>query len=248
VNRRNDSRSEVSNRAAAADGHVSSENIARGELSMTSSVAVGYINALGQTIGSVSWDVLDRLVDVLLEARSERRRVFVMGNGGSAATASHMVADLMKTAQVDGFAPLRAYSLTDSVPAFTAWSNDTSYSFSFAGQIRAQVETGDVVMAISASGNSPNIIEGLHEARALNALTIGLLGFDGGRALDMVDIAIHIPCFHYGLVEDLHLAIGHAVTAAIRTHLEKLSERLDGPAEESIKLSSALDLSRIVAE
>jgi fructoselysine-6-P-deglycase FrlB-like protein len=123
-----------------------------------------------------------------------------------------------------------------------------SYSFGFAGQIRAQVESGDVVIAISASGNSPNIIEGLREARAVNAFTIGLLGFDGGRALDMVDIAIHIPCFHYGLVEDLHLAIGHALTAAIRTHLENLSGGLDGPAESSIKLSSALDVSTIAAE
>lgn len=209
---------------------------------MTISIAANYLEALGHTIRSVQWEVLDELVDVLLEARVERRRVFVMGNGGSAATASHIVADLTKTAQVDGFAPLRAYSLTDSVPTFTAWANDTTYAFSFAGQIRAQVDPGDVVMAISASGNSPNIIEGLSEARALNAITIGLLGFDGGRALNMVDIAVHIPCRHYGLVEDLHLAIGHALTAAIKTHLEGRSGGLDGPAEEAIKRSSALDV------
>jgi D-sedoheptulose 7-phosphate isomerase len=159
-----------------------------------------------------------------------------------------MAADLVKTAQVDGYSPLRAYSLTDNVPLFTAWSNDTSYANSFAGQIKAQVDPGDVVIAISASGNSPNIIQGLREASALGATTVGLLGFDGGRALSMVDLAIHIPCSHYGLVEDIHLAIGHALTAAIRAHLQGLTRGLDGPAEESIRPRSLVDRSSTIAE
>ncbi|MFN0074379.1 MAG: SIS domain-containing protein [Chloroflexota bacterium] len=226
-----------------------------GSAETSSSVASGYLDALGGAVNMVPRDALDQVLEVLLRARSLRRRVFVMGNGGSAATASHMVADLMKTAHVAGFDPIRAYSLTDNVPLFTAWSNDESYSVSFVGQIQAHVDPEDVVIAISASGNSPNIVEGLKEARMRGATTIGLLGFDGGRALSLVDIAVHIPCYHYGLVEDLHLAIGHALTAGIRVNLEGRSAQmahdksyLDGSAVDLIMALPEADASIAVVD
>jgi phosphoheptose isomerase len=142
-----------------------------------------------------------------------------MGNGGSAATASHMVCDLVKGAQVPGCAPLRVFGLTDNTPLLTAWANDHAYEQVFAEQIQAFVEPHDVVIAISASGNSPNILAGLRAAAARGAHTIAMVGFDGGAASELADLVIHIPSDDYGLVEDTHSAIGHALTAAVRSQL-----------------------------
>jgi D-sedoheptulose 7-phosphate isomerase len=184
------------------------------------SVATGYLADLVDVLRLVPSDPLARAIDLLLHARSTGRRVYIMGNGGSATTASHFVCDLVKTAHVRGHRPLRAFALTDSISSLTAWANDTTYERIFAEQVAALVERGDVVIAISASGNSPNIVAGLVAAAAKGARTIGLFGFDGGAACKLVDVAIHIPSHDYGLVEDTHLAIGHAFTAAIRQVLE----------------------------
>jgi D-sedoheptulose 7-phosphate isomerase len=177
--------------------------------------AATYLEALGDVLQSVSTELLERTLEVLLEARATGRRVYVMGNGGSAAIASQFVCNLVKTAQVPGQRPIRAFALTDNTPSLTAWANDTAYEQVFGQQIRALVEPGDVVIAISSSGNSPNIVAGLKAAAACGAYTIGLLGFDGGQALDVVDLAVHVPYNSYGLVEDTHMAIGHALTRAI---------------------------------
>jgi D-sedoheptulose 7-phosphate isomerase len=98
----------------------------------------------------------------------------------------------------------------------TAWANDSAYEDVFAGQIMALAEAGDVVLAISASGNSPNIVSGLVAATQKGARTIALVGFDGGAAGQIADVTVHIPCHDYGLVEDVHSALGHAMTSAIR--------------------------------
>ncbi len=189
------------------------------------STATAYLAALADVLALVPGEALARVVELLLDARAAGRRVYIMGNGGSAATASHMVCDLVKTARVGGVQPLRVFSLADNTPLLTAWANDSSYDRSFAEQIIALVEPGDIVIAISASGNSPNVVNGLAEASARGARTIGLLGFDGGAAREMVDVAVHIPCNDYGLVEDTHAAIGHALTAAIRRSLQHERER-----------------------
>jgi D-sedoheptulose 7-phosphate isomerase len=187
--------------------------------------ATTYLDNLADVIRRVPSEPLAETIDALLEARAAGRRVYVIGNGGSAATASHFVCDLVKTARVPGRRPLRVFALADNAPLLTAWANDACYERAFAEQIAALVEAGDVVIAISASGNSPNIVAGLQAAAALGALTVGLVGFDGGRARGCVDIAIHVPCRDYGLVEDAHAAIGHAITVAIRDALEASVER-----------------------
>jgi D-sedoheptulose 7-phosphate isomerase len=168
---------------------------------------------------------LAEAVDLLLEARADGRRVYVIGNGGSASTASHIVCDLVKSAAVAGFAPLKAFALADNTALLTAWANDRAYERIFAEQVASLVEPGDVVIAISASGNSPNVVAALSTANNLGAHTIGLLGFDGGAALKLVHVAIHIPCMNYGLVEDTHAAIGHALTVAIRQTLQHEAEQ-----------------------
>ena len=187
--------------------------------SIAHAAASAHLTKLAQLLELVPQPALARAIDCLLAARAANRRVYVMGNGGSSATASHLVCDLVKTAGVAGTPPIRAFALTDNTPLLTAWANDRAFDWAFGEQIEALVEPGDVVVAISASGNSPNVVNGLLAARGRGARTIGLLGFTGGAARDCVDIAVHVPCHDYGLVEDAHAAIGHAITAAIRAEL-----------------------------
>jgi D-sedoheptulose 7-phosphate isomerase len=182
-------------------------------------VAVDYLTGLAEVIQRVRADALSRAIDCILEARAAHRRIFVMGNGGSAATASHLVCDLVKTASVPGRVPVRAFALTDNVPLMTAWANDSAYDRIFSEQIVAQAEVDDVVIGISASGNSANIVAGFVAATRVGARTIGLVGFDGGIVLNLAEIVIHVPQHDYGLVEDTHSAVGHAITAAMRAAL-----------------------------
>jgi len=180
------------------------------------SAVATYLENLRHLLAKVRSDRLAAAIDLLLEARQSSRRVYVMGNGGSASTAAHVVCDFQKSATIPGQAPLRAIALTENTALMTAWANDSTYADVFAGQIMALAEAGDIVLAISASGNSPNIVAGLAAATQKGAHTIALVGFDGGAAGRMADISVHVPCHDYGLVEDVHSALGHAMTAAIR--------------------------------
>lgn len=175
-----------------------------------------HLDQLQKLVSQVPMDRLEAALDLLLSARTEARRVYVMGNGGSASTAAHFVCDLQKTATISGHAPLRTYALTDNMALMTAWANDTRYEMVFAEQICVQVDPGDVVIAISVSGNSPNIVAGLEAARQRGARTIALVGCDGGAAGRLADVTVHIPSSDFGLVEDVHSSLGHALTAAIR--------------------------------
>jgi len=178
-----------------------------------------YFERLRSLLADVPETHLDSVVDMLLKARNDGRRVYVVGNGGSASTATHFVCDLQKSATVTGEAPIRAIGLVDNAALMTAWANDFSYEQVFAGQIAALVEPEDVVIVMSASGNSPNIVAALRAAAARHAYTVAFVGFDAGTAGQIADLAVHIPCHEYGLVEDVHSALGHAITAAIRETL-----------------------------
>jgi D-sedoheptulose 7-phosphate isomerase len=179
-----------------------------------------YLRRLSELLCLVPPEPIGEVVELLLKTRATGHRVYVMGNGGSATTASHLVCDLTKTARMAGLAPLRAFALADNTAALTAWANDTAYAHAFAGQIDGLVDPQDVVIAITASGNSPNIVAGLEAASRRGAHTVALVGFDGGAAGLMADITVHIPCHDYGLVEDTHVAIGHALTKAILRALQ----------------------------
>lgn len=185
-----------------------------------SSMAMTYLSDLARVLELVPSESLGRAIDALLEAREHGNRVYVFGNGGSAATASHFVCDLVKSAQVSGFRPFRAFALTDSTPLMTAWANDAAYAQTFSRMLEALVEPGDVALGISASGSSPNLVAGLETAARLGARTIALLGFDGGHALRIAEIPVHVPSMDYGHAEDTHSAIGHAITTSIRRTLE----------------------------
>lgn len=182
--------------------------------------AFAYLTDLQRVLATVPEGALGRVVDLLLQARSTGHRVYIFGNGGSAATASHLACDLMKTAHVPPLSALRVVPVMDNLPLLTAWSNDLAYERAVAEFLAIQLEPGDVVIAISASGRSRNVVEALETARLKGAHTVGLLGFDGGPALNMVDVAVHVPVHHYSLAEDAHSAIGHALTMTVKTALE----------------------------
>jgi D-sedoheptulose 7-phosphate isomerase len=181
-----------------------------------------YLNQLAAVLAALSRDAIWSAVDMLLEAGRQGRRIYLIGNGGSAATASHMANDLNKQASMPGRPLLRAIALTDNVPLITAWSNDEDYAECFARQLVNHVEPDDVVLAISTSGRSANILRALELARAAGARTIGFTGCNGGAMPGLVDCCIHVPSDHIGQQEDVHLVLNHAISIAIRARLEPL--------------------------
>lgn len=176
----------------------------------------GYIERVIAALRALDRDAVGRVVDALAATRARGGTVFLCGNGGSAATASHMAADLAKGAPVGRVTGLRTHALADSAPILTAWGNDADFASVFAEQVRTLVRAGDALVAISASGNSPNIVRAVEEARALGAVTIGFSGFGGGRLADLVDHAVVVASGEYGPVEDAHLVLNHAIAEALR--------------------------------
>ena len=144
-----------------------------------------------------------------------------MGNGGSAATASHFVGDLSKGTIVADFPRFKAIALTDNVPNMLAWGNDSSYEDIFVEQLKNLMEPEDVVVGISGSGNSRNVIKAIDYANEKGAITIGLLGYDGGKLIEIVQESLHVPSFNMQQVEDIHALISHLLTSMIREEQKK---------------------------
>lgn len=168
-----------------------------------------YLKDVGRLLAELPVAAIREVVDLLLEAYRNDRRLILLGNGGSAATASHLVADFQKMVYLESGRPFRAMACTDSMPLVTAWANDTDYANVFAEQVRTWAEPGDVVLAISGSGNSPNVLKAVEAAREQGATTIGLSGFEGGRLAGMVDHSIVVPCDNMQRIEDVHMVLGH---------------------------------------
>jgi D-sedoheptulose 7-phosphate isomerase len=161
-------------------------------------------------------DGVRRIVPLLVRARDEGRLVLLFGNGGSASTASHFVTDLAKVATPKGVRPMRCVALSDNVPSVTALANDIDYSSVFAEQLRTLAGPGDVAIAISGSGNSPNVLEAVRAARAGGVATIGLTGMGGGKLKDLVDVAVVVPSNSMQHTEDVHVILLHLLTAFLR--------------------------------
>ena len=185
-----------------------------------------YFIELEQMVGGISLRHLEQVLQLLEEAYVKGHRIFIMGNGGSAATASHFALDLAKNTIMPGATRLKAISLTDHVPLITAWSNDTAYEHVFAEQLANMIEPGDVVIGISASGNSPNVINALQLAKASRASTVGLLGAKGGRIKDIVDAYVLAPGQNIEQEEDAHLIIAHVITRHMRDVVRSQSRLL----------------------
>ncbi|HEV7236445.1 MAG TPA: SIS domain-containing protein [Ktedonobacteraceae bacterium] len=183
-----------------------------------------YFSELEQMLQAISLPNLEAVLHLLEDAYRNGHRIFIMGNGGSAATASHFALDLAKNTIMPGVPRLKAISLTDHVPLITAWSNDTAYEHIFAEQLANMIEPGDVAIGISASGNSPNVINALRMAKGYHAATIGLLGAKGGKIKDMVDAYVLAPGQNIEQEEDAHMILAHVITCHMREVVRSYAE------------------------
>ena len=176
-----------------------------------------YFNELRNTIGNISIEDIKKVVNILYGAYKKDKHVFVIGNGGSASTASHFACDLSKGTVKDAYDEnekrFRVISMTDNVATLTALGNDLSYDEIFSQQLKNLVNPGDVVIAITASGNSQNILNAIATAKKLKAVTIGFVGFNGGKLKAKADYHIHTRSNHYGRIEDTHLILTHLISA-----------------------------------
>ena len=176
--------------------------------------ARGYLRRLTAVLEAIDPEAIARGAEAIWRAREEGRRIFFLGNGGSAATASHFANDIGIGTRSDG-PPFKALSLTDNNAVLTCLANDLGYDSVFVEQLRLHLEPGDVVVAISASGSSPNVLRAVDLAKERGNATIGLTGFDGGELRKRVQIAIHVPSERgeYGPVEDAHMVLDHLISS-----------------------------------
>jgi len=168
-------------------------------------------------LSGVDSAAIEEAAQVLIEARRRKSLVLVAGNGGSASTASHMATDLGVGSHRQGVG-LRVVCISDNSSVITATANDISFQRVFAEQIELLATAGDVVILISASGNSPNIVEACESAVEMGVSVIALTGFDGGRLRALAHHCVHVPTLagDYGPVEDIHLMINHMLTEMLR--------------------------------
>jgi D-sedoheptulose 7-phosphate isomerase len=195
--------------------------------------AVEYFERLKLELGRVNLDEVQRLSELLFDAWQHGRFVFLVGNGGSACTCSHFAEDLGKNCVrreevADGGRRLKILSLTDNVGWITALGNDYAYDQVFVQQLMHYASSGDVLIAISGSGNSPNILAAVDWANRHGLITFGMTGYDGGKLKKAQKLGIHVPLDDMGMVESLHVCIGHWVVddlmariAATGRHAEK---------------------------
>lgn len=179
-----------------------------------------YVHAQKAAHDSIPLDQVAALIELLRKALKEERQIFVFGNGGSAANASHFVTDLGKGASAKLAKSFRVLSLNDNVSWMTALANDYAYADVFAGQLKNYGRPGDIAMALSVSGNSPNLVKAMEWAGKNRLLTIALVGGGRGRIAEMADHVIVIDDLHYGRVEDAHMSICHMLCYAFIEHPE----------------------------
>jgi D-sedoheptulose 7-phosphate isomerase len=194
-----------------------------------SDFAKDYLGGLKGVLDRLPLKPIDEIIRAIEQARDEGRQIFVIGNGGSAATASHMMNDLCKgTLGHKGDAPwprLRVIALTDNVSLMTAWANDTDFNHIFSEPLKNLAQRGDVLVAISASGNSPNIIAAVEAAKQIGVTVLGLTGFTGGKLSKMADVSLVVPSDGYGPVEDVHMILDHIITSYLYEKLKATYSR-----------------------
>ena len=175
-----------------------------------------YAEEMARAAKSIESATLERAAAILVEAYLRGARIFSCGNGGSASIANHMQCDHVKGVRTGTDLSPHVLSLSTNVELLTAIANDTGYENIFVYQLQSQSEPGDVLLAVSSSGRSPNIVRALTWARDHGLRTIAVTGFDGGAARTTAEVSVHVDCTNYGIVEDLHQAIMHALAQYIR--------------------------------
>jgi len=179
-----------------------------------------YFARVASTLDKLDTKSVERLADTLLLAREEERTIFIFGNGGSAATASHVTGDFLKGISYQMSKRFRVQCLNDNLSAVMAISNDLAYTEVFIEQLKAFLRKGDVVIGISGSGNSENVVRALAYARSLEAITVAFCGFNGGKVKDLADILIHAPIHDMEVTEDVHIVVFHALKQALISRLK----------------------------
>jgi D-sedoheptulose 7-phosphate isomerase len=189
--------------------------------------SAGYVTNLISVISSVDHEKINSIVAVLLNARKNNKTIFIAGNGGSAATASHMVTDFMYSSKITS-PKMKVYSLNENTSVLTATGNDKGFDEVFSRQLENLASDGDVLILISASGNSINLLNCLSLCEKKNITTIGLTGFDGGSLKSKVNISLHVQTEigAYGIVEDTHMIVGHIITELLKVQSAK--EKING--------------------
>jgi D-sedoheptulose 7-phosphate isomerase len=173
--------------------------------------AVQYRSRLNSTLDRVDTEKVALAIDWFKQARDDNRSIFICGNGGSASTASHFACDIVKGASYRQEKRFRIMALTDSLPTLTAYSNDVGYDCVFVEQLRNFAQTGDVVMALSGSGNSANVVHAIDYANSIGCRTIALSGRDGGKLAPLAQLSIHVADPHMGRIEDAHMMVCHMI-------------------------------------
>jgi D-sedoheptulose 7-phosphate isomerase len=197
-----------------------------------------YILVLQQTMDQLHEKSIADVIRVLQLVRMRGNQVFIMGNGGSASTASHFVCDLAKNTRRKGLPDFRVIGLTDNMAIFSAYANDEGYENSLSQQLVNLVQPGDVAIGISASGNSKNVINAMVEAQKHNATAIGFTGFDGGYLGQMVDINIHVKSNIIEHVEDIHLMLEHMIVKIIKEQLHPMPDTTPSIAKSAAEVSA----------
>lgn len=183
-----------------------------------------YSDMLKKTLDGVKREDVQTLFDMIEDTRMNGKRLFVLGNGGSAAAASHWVCDFGKGINTAGSKRLKIISPVDNGAVFSAYGNDCGYDTTFIEQIKNFLEPGDLVLSFSVSGSSSNLVKAHRYAKEAGARTACVVADKGGKIIEMSDFAMIIPSTNYGIVEDLHVILGHAVSQQIYAKNESVQE------------------------
>lgn len=170
-----------------------------------------YLDAVSGLLAGLSRDDIRKVADLVYDAYNNGKQVFIMGNGGSAATASHLACDLQKGLGGMSDKKFKVMAVTDNIPIMTAWANDADYSDIFSEQIATWVQPGDLVVGISGSGNSPNVIKGIELANSKGAVTVGLSGFKGGCLAQVAQHGVIVESDNMQYIEDVHMVLSHLI-------------------------------------
>ena len=190
--------------------------------------AKAYLDYLASCFDKLDCDAVAAFIDLVLAAREAGNNIFFIGNGGSAATASHFANDISIGTRTRDQKPFRAVSLTDNVPVMTALANDEGYDRMFVDQLKVHMREGDPLVAISASGNSPNVIAAVEYAKSRGSTIVGLTGFDGGRLRSLADVSLHVETAmgEYGPVEDIHMIFDHLIGSYLFARVKYKTSKL----------------------
>ena len=174
-----------------------------------------YLDRLKQTIDAISKKDISQLMNILLTAKDQGKTIFVMGNGGSASTASHFCCDFNKGISFGQEEMIKFMCLNDNIPTLMAYANDLGYEEIFIGPLKNFIQEGDLVIGISGSGNSVNVVTALEYANSKGAFTIGLTGYSGGKVKQICQHNVHIPVDDMQITEDLHMVIDHCIMSIL---------------------------------